>query len=218
MTGVPTSTAATANSIRQRGDRLRGGDTPAAGRSLGQDAARLGPTRLTGGLRALTSVQAYAGGRRKNILIQRFFAVWPARDRGRRSRLPWSCRIRVQSPDHHGVWARQTHRGAGLQSRRIKHLGEAAAWLADAFGAGAAEVPLHPSFRSGGRLACHALSPARGSGSRWACAKTATTVKAGNPMSGFFHWQREPNLILIGGITAVQTRWGVRGSNPEPTD
>src|ERR1022692_4409803 len=39
-----------------------------------------------------------------------------------------------------------------------------------------------------------------------------------NRSSGFFHWQINPDLILQRGVTAGQARWGVRGSNPEPTD
>jgi hypothetical protein len=41
---------------------------------------------------------------------------------------------------------------------------------------------------------------------------------AGNPMSGYSHWQLDPTLILLGNVTAGQKGWGARGSNPEPTD
>ncbi len=37
-------------------------------------------------------------------------------------------------------------------------------------------------------------------------------------MSGLFHWQISSDLILIYDITPGQDGWGVRGSNPEPTD
>ncbi len=57
-----------------------------------------------------------------------------------------------------------------------------------------------------------------GLGSLPACAKAATTAKAGKTMSGLSHWQTNPALILIEGIIPGQAVWGVRGSNPEPTD
>jgi hypothetical protein len=49
-----------------------------------------------------------------------------------------------------------------------------------------------------------------------ACARTATAAKAANPMSGPFHWQTNPDLILIGHISPGQKGWGLR--DPEPTD
>ncbi len=48
-------------------------------------------------------------------------------------------------------------------------------------------------------------SPTEWPGSWRACAKRGTAAKAGNAMSGLPHWQLAPTLILLGGITAVQT-------------
>jgi hypothetical protein len=46
----------------------------------------------------------------------------------------------------------------------------------------------------------------------------ATCARGATRSSGLSHWQLDRTLILVGGITAAQSGWGVRGSNPEPTD